>query len=351
MTNHHASAARAYGAFAAAAGRYWASAWPLASREIRRWQRHAVAIPDPHLRAAALANLSAERGNLEGAAAFAVLAGRPHRRPLVASLVAFQVIYDYVDTLVEHRRHADPAISRRLHQALRDAVTITTPPTGGYDAGDDGGYLEALVDVCRVSIAQLPGSAIVAPLAEVATARMVDYQVRNHDPDDPDRTRLAAWSAAATPAGCDLAWWEHAAAAASSLAVFALLALAAEDEQTTAAAVAITDAYLPIGALHVLLDSLVDRDVDGATGDHSLIAHYDSTAETIARLTAIAHQAALAARTLPASETHGAICAAMAAYYLSKIQQPDIAVLAIAEPLGAGVRPAVLVLRSRRRIG
>lgn len=351
MPHYFASSLSAYGAFAAAGGRYWTSAWPLAAREIGRWQRHAAEIPDPQLRAAALENLRGERGNLEGAAAFAVLAPRRRRRPLVRALVAFQVIYDVVDSLVEQGAHAEPAASRRLHQALRDAVTTSgLSHAGGYVDADDGGYLGALVDACRTGIGSLPSSVVVTSLAQEATARMIEYQALNHAPGDPERAGLAAWSAAAAPTSGELAWWEQAAAGASSLVVFALLAHAAREDVTAASAAAIAAAYGPVGALHVLLDSLADRDVDAVTGDHSLVAQYATEEEATARLAAIAAQAAAAVEQLPAGGTHRAIAAAMAAFYLSAVE-PSTGVLVIAAPLGATVRPAVLVLRTRRRFG
>jgi len=355
MHTSPASRARAYGAFATAAARYWASAWPLAHQQIDRWHRRALTIPDPDLRAAALANLRHERGNLEGAAAFAVLAARRRRPALVTALVAFQVIYDYVDTLVEQPDRAHPETARRLHQALHDAVAPALAPNAQpyYDDIDDpdGGYLAALVASCRAALAQLPGSATAAPLAAAAATRMIDYQAHNHAPGDPDRTALAAWSTATTPSGSGLAWWEHAASSASSLSVFALLAHAASDRPSAAAAGAIAEAYVPVGALHVMLDSLADRDQDALTGDHSLIAHYANEPETIGRLAALAGDATAAVRQLPAGATHAAICAAMAAYYLAALDDDDHPALVIAAPLGATVRPALFVLRARRRFG
>ena len=348
MHAHHASH-RTAATFVAAAGRYATIASPLAHRQIRRWQRRAGAIPDPHLRTVALANLEEERGNLEGAAAFAVIARR-RRRPLVTALVAFQALYDLVDSLVE-RDGGDRGTTRRLHQALHDAVTGRPRRPGAYlpdRAVDDGGYLDALVDACSAAIATLPGRDVVTPLAASATARMIEYQVHNHAADDPDRHRLATWSRTAIPSpdGLRLAWWERAAAAASSLVVFALLAHATQPLAPSTAS-AIVDAYQPVGALHVLLDSLADRDADAATGDHSLVSHYASEGDAIARLATIAAAAADATRRLPAGAAHATICAAMAAYYLAEPRTRDA--LPIAAMLGPTARPALHIHRARRR--
>ncbi|MBB4660805.1 DUF2600 family protein [Conexibacter arvalis] len=339
-------------AFALAAARYWSAVWPLAACEIRRCHQLAAAIPDPRLRAAAQENLRDERGNLEGAAAYAVLAGRGHRRPLLEALVGFQAIYDYVDTLVEHPDHAEPTRARRLHQALADAVSPATPPTRDYYGtvhAPDGGYLTALVSRCRSAVALLPGHRAAEPVAGERVARMIAYQVHNHT-EQTDRTALAAWGAAIAPPGSDLRWWESAAAAASSLAVFALLAHAARKDLTGAAASEIAEAYVPAGALHVLLDSLADRTADERTGDHSLVSHYRDQAETTARLTELATTARERALQLPAGATHATIIAAMGCYYLAAVDDAPRAAPAIAAALGPTARPSLLILRVRRAL-
>ncbi|HYM67597.1 MAG TPA: DUF2600 family protein, partial [Patescibacteria group bacterium] len=109
-------------AFAGAAGRYWLGVFPHISRELRHWRERAGEIPDPVLRRLALLTQRSERGNLEGAAAFAVLVPRAHRARVVRAVVAFQATYDYVDTLAE-QPSADPvANGRQLHLALLTAL-------------------------------------------------------------------------------------------------------------------------------------------------------------------------------------------------------------------------------------
>lgn len=348
MRRTHPTPSHTYVAFVRAASRYWTSAHPTAAREIRRLEQRATTIPDPALRAAALSNLRDERGNLEGAAAFAVLAGRRHRGSLTAALVTFQAIYDYIDTLVEaDDRTAGDA--RRIHQALRHAVGTGPHDRGTYfgAAGDDGGYLEELVERCRTMVGRLPGAAAVAPLTAQATAAMVEYQVYNHLPGDVERAALAAWSSETTPAGAALEWWENASASASSLVVFALLAQAATGSPRPEAARAIVTAYRPIGALHVLLDSLADREADARTGHHNLIAHYATAEEATRRLAAIAAAANSAARQLPDGTTHNVICAAMAAFYLAGSDARTAS--AVSTSLGAAAKPALFVLRARKR--
>src|SRR6185312_9044343 len=92
--------------FTATVVRYLTTVLPVVTRELRHWHAQASAIPDPTLRANALEALG-KRGNMEGAALFAVLAPRSHRRLSVRALVAFQTAYNYLDMLAE-QPSADP---------------------------------------------------------------------------------------------------------------------------------------------------------------------------------------------------------------------------------------------------
>src|SRR5829696_8568879 len=81
--------------------RYCAIVLPCARRELRAWRRRALAIPDPALRAHACATLRDEHANAEGAALLASTAPPERRAEVVRLLVAYQVMYDYLDTLTE----------------------------------------------------------------------------------------------------------------------------------------------------------------------------------------------------------------------------------------------------------
>jgi tetraprenyl-beta-curcumene synthase len=109
-------------AFAGAASRYWFGVFPLLGRELRHWREQAQAIPDPALRRLALITQTSERGNYEGAAAYAVLVPRAYRARVVRALVAFQTTYDFVDTLSEQPSHDPVANGRQLHLALLRAL-------------------------------------------------------------------------------------------------------------------------------------------------------------------------------------------------------------------------------------
>jgi tetraprenyl-beta-curcumene synthase len=343
-------------AFVGAAGRYWLGVFPHINREVRHWQRRAGEIPDPALRRLALLTQCSERGNLEGAAAFAVLAPRAHRARVVRAVIAFQATYDYVDTLAE-QPSADPVTNgQQLHLALLTALTPETEHPNYYYAheseGCDDGYMRNLIDTCRSTLRALPSYASVAEPALKAAKRMVTYQSFNHDNSGGQQRALARWASALTPPGTGLRWWETAAAGASSLSVFALIAAAAQPSLSVGETIAIEDAYFPwIGALHVLLDSLIDRGEDLDAGHHSLVEHYASSQEAASRLSAIAARSMQATEALPAPSQHAVIVAAMTSFYLCAHRGSIPAQLAarqIGETMGALTTPTRVVFGARR---
>lgn len=345
-------------AFLAAAFGYWLEIFPEVAREVRRWRRTARAIPDPWLRELALQTQAQERGNLEGAAAFAVLVPRSHRRAVTRAAVAFQALYDYIDTLAEQPVPDPVAHGRVLHLALLAALDARRPHADYYahcPTGQDGGYALSLIERCRAALATLPSYSAVRPAALTATRRMVDYQALNHA-HEPDHAALRAWALELTPAESGLRWWETAAGAASSLAVFALIAAAADPAVTPEQASAMEGAYFPwIGALHVLLDSLVDLDADLDSGDHSLVEHYGCPQEAAHRLAGIAERALGATGQVAQGARHATILAAMTSFYLSRpgalVPGALPATELVLATLGSLAMPAMAVLKVRNTLG
>jgi tetraprenyl-beta-curcumene synthase len=344
--------------FAGAASRYWLGVFPLVGRERRHWHERARQIPDPALRRLALITQRTERGNLEGAAAFAVLAPHDHRARVVRAVVAFQATYDYIDTLAE-QPSADPvANGHQLHLALVTALDPDCDHPDYYEhaAGDrDDGYMRNLIDTCRSAFGALPSHASVAEAALRSARRMVAYQSLNHTPKADARATLARWATGLTPEGTGLSWWETAAGAASSLTVFALIAAAAQPILVAGEVASTESAYFPwIGALHVLLDSLIDRSADIEAGHHCLIDHYSSTEEAAARMSIIAARATRAAELLPKGIEHATILAAMTSFYLSApaASTPGTVFVTrrVLEKMGALAPPAMAVLRARRAV-
>jgi tetraprenyl-beta-curcumene synthase len=356
--------------FTLAGGRYWLSVYPHVRRELRRWRSRAAQIPDPALRHLALLTLREERGNLRGAAAFAVLAPRGQRANVVRAVVAFQAIYDYADTLAEQPSADAARNGEQLHRALLGALDLRAD-RGDCDYyafsqfSEDGGYLGDLVEAWGAAWAALPAHAVFGSTVIRAIERMVAFQSFNHEGHDArdDQTgkqdrwsALAAWSEVQAPPGSRLRWWETAAGGASSLTVFALIAAAAEPRASTEGAAEIEQVYFPwIGALHLLLDSLIDQRSDMQADRNSLVEHYVSPRELADRLNAIAIEALHLAKTLPRGSEHALIFAAMVSFYLAQPQASfadaapaRAALLATLGERGALAMPVMRLLQGRR---
>lgn len=304
--------------FALMALRYWLSVFPGLCREQRRARARARAIPDPILRSVALDALR-KWGNIEGAAAFAASVPRRRRHAAARAMACFQQAYNYLDMLSELPSEDPMASARRLHGALLVALDPDADHSDYYAAGHqdgDGGYLEDLVDRTREALDELPSYSLVAAASRSAAERIVAFQSCNTGELEGDYGALAAWAQQQQIGEGDLRWWEIAAAGGSSLCVYALIAAAGRSCLDSAEIAQIQDAYFPwIGALHSLLDNLVDVAEDHATGQRNLIGCYPSTLEAIARMRLLAERSMVAARGLP-GDSHTLILAAMASFYL-----------------------------------
>jgi tetraprenyl-beta-curcumene synthase len=115
---------------------------------------------------------------------------------------------------------------------------------------------------------------------------------------------------------------------------------------------ALDAAYFPwIGALHSLLDNLVDAVEDHATGQHSLVGCYASPQDAATRMGLLTQRSLRATAGLPSARGHTLILAAMASFYLStpEAHAPDALPItrAVLGALGEPATLAMLVFRSR----
>jgi tetraprenyl-beta-curcumene synthase len=286
---------------------------------------------------------------------------------VIRAQVAFQSLYDYLDTLTE-LPHADPVRnSRRLHGALTAALDPGAQASAYYahhPVSEDGGYLQGTVERCQSALSVLPGYAAVQLSVTRLGGHIVEFQSHNlpgipnpslagGGDEQAPREALARWAGERTPSGSGLRWWETAASAGSSLGVFALFAMAIEPGATAAEARAVEDAYFPwIGGLHSLLDSLIDLPEDRASGQPALIEHYGSEREAAVRLGLLAEESRRRAAALPHADRHLAILASMASLYLSEREalRPEARQVraGVLGALGGLTGPAMLAARARR---
>jgi hypothetical protein len=333
---------------------YWLEVFPAVRREVARLRTEARRIPDPTLRRLALDAQRGKWASLEGAAAFAAFAPSAKRENVTRLLVGFQAVYDYADTLMEQPSEHPAANATQLHAALTAILEPDHPHPAYYrhhTTGDDGDYLVRLVDACRVAVGELPAYRLLAASILKNTQRIIQYQSRLNLASESDYPALARAASQLTPYRLDLRWWETWAACGSSLATLALIAAAADPAMDVAEAQAIEAIYWPwAGALHTLLDGLIDRAEDAATEQHNLLDHYRSLGEVAERLGFITAQAARYAAT--AGIEHRLILAGMASLYLADPAAWTPAARPVSERVLASVgelrRAALVVLRARR---
>jgi tetraprenyl-beta-curcumene synthase len=278
-------------------------------------------MPQGPLREDALDALRRKRGQSDGAALFSVLPQKRNRRYL-RLLVAYQIIWDYLDSVSERGASAGLANGRTLHLALIDALNPAGPIRDYYRHSpwrDDGGYLRALVETCRECCAALPSYERVRGLV-LRDAWRAQVLAVNHELDPATRdAALRAWADSEFPDGHEARWYELAGAASAGLPAFALLALACEptcDEEKIANT---HSAYFPwVSTLASMLDSYADQAEDAANGDHSCIAHYPGPDAAVSEMCRLVRRALRGLHTLNDRETHVLIASSMAAMYLSK---------------------------------
>jgi len=341
-------------AIAAGAGRQLG--WGLGGvrDEVRRWRSVAERIPDPTLRADALASLQ-KRYYVDGAALFWILPAR-RSRALLDLLVAYQTIANYLDCASERGAARRGGAGGSLMLALVDAVDVGGPVHDYYADhpwSGDGGYLAALVQRCREACATLPGYAAARPLL-LAQARLGRALELCHDPDPVRRDaalRRLADDVRAPPAG--VAWFELVGSATSLLGVIVLLALAADPETTGADLQVAVAAYIPwVGALSLMLDSYIDQADDAATRSWSAIAYYPDAESAHRRVVALIERALGEVGALHRGERHTLIVAAMLAMYLTSDNATAPALAARTRALqraaGPSARMLVPVLRAWR---
>jgi tetraprenyl-beta-curcumene synthase len=344
-------------ALTAALGRYVAFVLPRARVELSAWRRRAGQIPDPVLRAQALDTQRDERFNAWGAALFAVLPPTCSLLTLVRILVAYQTMYDYLDTLTEKPVPNQLADSGRLHRALTCALAPGARLGGFYDLHprqQDGGYLAALVATCQAGCAVLPAFASIAAAARTSALRSAQVQGLNHLPQQQRASALRAWWSDAQPRDTSLEWWEHAAGACSTLDMHTLLAAAADPTTTRLDVEAIVRYATVLCALNCVLDSLTDLPVDSRAGDHSYIAYYRSPRHLASRLGFLAGRSVLLRRQLRNDRRHLAILQAMVSLYLSRPEartaQARPAALAVTNAIPVPLKPLLGARRLLRSI-
>ncbi len=296
------------------------------SREVGRWREQAEAIADPQLRADALCALASKRGSIDGAALFWTLPDhRDHN--LLGTLVAYEVLADYLDCVSERGAERGIANGRQLHLALVEALDPESEISDYYryhSSGEDGGYARALVSTCRAGCERLPSYEAVKPFL-MRAAKHAGVLGLNHEPDSGRRDEALRQWASDQEAIANQRWFERSAGSSAWVTVLAMLALAAQprralpstvqDDQVVRTYDAYTQWIAPAGTM---LDSFADIAEDRASGEHSYVAHYPSMQIATDRIGELVSQSLREARALPGGARHSVVVSCMIAFFLSK---------------------------------
>lgn len=304
-----------------AMGRFLLFVVPSASRRLRRIELRAREIPDPLLRAEALASITHKAYHVQGGSILATYLDRAAAERYIAIVAPLETIYDYLDNLCDRLEGVGEHAYPTLHEALLDAVEPSRPLHDWYREGphrDDGGYLRALVEEARSGIAALPSFEAVRPRLVEAARFYAELQTFKHYASGKREQACQGWYARNRERFPGLRWWEFAAACGSSLPVFAMLYLATRPALDARDVDATFDAYFPnISAVHILLDYFIDQAEDREHRELNFVACYRDGTEAVERVRRLLRKTIAGVRTLAPPEMHEFLVRAMCLFYLS----------------------------------
>ena len=184
-----------------------------------------------------------------------------------------------------------------------------------------------------------------------AATRCAEAQTRIHAVPVLGVSQLESW-ARKHSVSSGLQWREYAAGCASSvLAAHALIVLASRPFISQDDTLRLDSAYLAIGAVITLLDSIVDHPEDSATGAPNFAALFE-VSELPDVLRSLVRLALSRVREAPDAAHHAMTLAGVAAYYTthpgasSAFARPSVR--AVRDALSPTILPTLLVMRSWR---
>jgi tetraprenyl-beta-curcumene synthase len=291
---------------------------PSASIQLDAIRLRADAIPDEALHREALSSVDGKAYHVAGACILATFLPDDVAQRYVSIVAPLESIYDYLDNLCD--RHPDVPIEAYpvLHQAIADALDPTAAPRDYYalgPTGDDGGYLRWLVTRTQDGIRQIGGYDALLPHFRESAELYAEMQTYKHYPAGEREAQLIAWYER-RGRGLDLEWQEFACAAGSQFQVYAPLyeLLAGRPAAIDAA----YGAHFPaVAALHVLLDSFIDRAEDREHGELCFAEVYPSFERLRKRVGYLAGRAERGFSALPVPAEHRFVLRVMALFYLT----------------------------------
>ncbi len=308
-------------ALAFANARYWPTVAPVVGAELERWSARAELIDDLGLRRLATDKLREESFNAEVAATLATLAPRPARAATAQAIVCLELLFDYLDGRTEEPSTDPIGDGARLFGTfisaldLSDDARVADRLATASHTEADAAYAQALGARTRERLLELPSAGCVAGVARASAERCAQAQTLLHATATLGDQRLRDW-ASGQARGSGLEWREYVGGCASSvLAVHALIAAAADADTSTHDAQRLDAAYLAMGAVITMLDSLVDHNADAIHGQPGLLQLYDSREHFARQLIALTRETLVRAREAPHGDHHAMTLSGIVAYY------------------------------------
>lgn len=292
---------------------------PASARALASLRSHAERVPDDRLRAEALASIGGKAFHVAGASILATFLSHERARHYIDIVAPLETIYDYLDNLCDRHPDVPPEAYPVLHRAVADALDPSAPLRDYYalgPRGDDGGYLSMLVRRTQNALATAPyGDRLRAPFAEAASFYAELQTFKHLEPGRRER-ECVAWYERNRERFGQLDWHEFACASGSNMHVFGALYEAFAERPD---AIARTyDAYFPyVAALHILLDSFIDRREDREHGDLNFADPYGGALALRNRFLWMTAQAEANIDRLDDAHVHRFVLRVMTLFYLS----------------------------------
>lgn len=308
---------------------------PEVHHNLEKWKHKALAIPDAELRKQALASIESKTFHCEGGSIYSLLA-EGHMKEVIAFIVAYQTISDYLDNLCDRSVSLDPEDFRCLHQSMLHALTPGAAPEDYYryrGVCDDGGYLQALVNTCQQTLNGLLALPVIQPALLELAGFYCDLQVYKHVKKDQRVPRLIAFFQKNKAHLPEMSWYEFAACSGSTLGIFCIVSYAAARGSEMVQLVdQIKDSYFPwVQGLHIMMDYFVDQEEDRIEGDLNFCSYYRSDEEMINRFKHFIEEADIAIENMPDKNFHKMINRGLLGIYLADrkvAKQRNVRVLA-----------------------
>jgi tetraprenyl-beta-curcumene synthase len=293
---------------------------PAAHKELAYWKSRAEKIPNPELRAQALASIEHKTFHCEGGAILALTAKKDYKKA-IKFIVAYQTISDYLDNLCDRSTSLNPEDFAALHESMADALVLNPDKKNYYRLRadqDDDNYLYDLSETCRSVLREMTHYEEIKDYLLELCQYYCELQIHKHVKHEERVPRLEKWFHHNQHHLPEMEWYEFSACSGSTLGIFCLISYALRDDFQQSDADNIRNGYFPyIQGLHILLDYFIDQEEDIAGGDLNFCSYYDSQETLFRRLKHFVVEADRHTEFLPHKNFHRLINRGLLGIYLS----------------------------------